>query len=334
MQSRKYNYLVADDDPNIQKIISDILTLHTNTLSVYTAKDGDKAFQTYLNNKIDIIIIDVLMPGISGLELIKKIMEANPEANIIIISASNNINIIREAMRNGAYDYIIKPFSIEDIMFTINRLIERMRLLEEKKSRLDSLEHEKGEVSNRLKSSFTEALSFILETMEANGSNVKFHSNKTALYSANLASAIGLGNGVLENIKKGSILYDIGKIGTPGRILSKPAALHREEFEIVKKHVLLGRRIVEPVFGENDDIINIIYYHHERYDGEGYPDGLKGAEIPLVGRVMALTNAFDAMTAERPYRKQKTREEAIDEIRGNSGTQFDPELVREFLKII
>lgn len=133
MQSRKYNYLLADDEPNIRKILSDMLAIHPNTQSVFTAKDGEKALQIYMNNPIDIVVTDVLMPQISGLELIKKIREINPEATIMIISASSNLDIVREALRNGAYDYIIKPFTIDDIMFSINRIIERLRLLEEKK---------------------------------------------------------------------------------------------------------------------------------------------------------------------------------------------------------
>ncbi len=334
MQSRKYNYLVADDEPNILKIISDILTLHPNTLSVFTAKDGEKALQIYMNNNIDIVITDVLMPRISGLDLIKKIRELNHDANIIIVSASSNLNVVREALRNGAYDYILKPFSLDDIMFSVNRIIERLRLLEEKKSYLDSLELEIGEVSKKLKSSFLDALRVIINALEVKDKTIKIHSLNVAKYSIKLASAIGLSGDVMDNIETGSFLHDIGKIGIPDNILMKPTALTKEEFEIIKKHPVLGRQIIEPMFGKNEDIINIIYYHHERYDGGGYPEGLQGDKIPLVGRISALVNSYDAMISEKPYRKPKIREEAVIEITKNMGTQFDPDLSKEFIKLI
>ena len=208
MQSRKYNYLLADDEPNIRKILSDMLAIHPNTQSVFTAKDGEKALQIYMNNPIDIVVTDVLMPQISGLELIKKIREINPEATIMIISASSNLDIVREALRNGAYDYIIKPFTIDDIMFSINRIIERLRLLEEKKSYLTSLESEIGDVSKQLKSSFVDTLKVIINALEVKDKTIKIHSQNVAEYSVKLARVIGLPGDVVDNIKTGSILHD------------------------------------------------------------------------------------------------------------------------------
>jgi len=325
MQSKKYNYLLVDDEQNIITILSNMLAIHPDTLSVFTAKEGEKAVQIYLNNDIDIVITDVLMPQISGIDLIKKIRGINAEASIIIISALGNLDIVRDAMRNGAYDYIIKPFTIDDIMFSINRVIDRLRLLDEKKNCLTLLER---------KSSFIDALKVIDNVLEVKDRNIKIHSQNVAEYSVKLALAIGLCGEVIDNIKTGSILHDIGKIGIPDYILQKKSSLSSGEFEIIKKHPIIGRQIVEPMFGKNEDIINIIYYHHEMFDGGGYPEGLKGDKIPLSARIVSLVNEYDRMVNEKSYDKHKTREEAMGKITMNVNRQFDSELSKEFLKII
>ncbi len=332
--NRKYNYLVADDETNVQKVICDILAIHPSTLSVFTASDGEKAYQLYTNNKIDIVITDVLMPRMSGLDLIKKIREYNPEANIIIVSASSNLNIVREAMRNGAYDYIIKPFSVDDIMFSINRIIERLKLLDEKTIYLESLEDRISEVTKKLNNSFLDALKVILNALKIKDRTIYIHSQNVADYSVKIARAIAIEEKRIEDIRTGAILHDIGKIGIPDSILLKPSVLTPAEFDIIREHAVIGRDIVKPMFGFKPDILDIIYYHHERYDGKGYPEGLKGEEIPVAGRLAAVANAFDAMITERPYKAMKSIDEAAEELKINKGTQFDPGIIDEFIGIL
>ncbi len=334
MQSKKYNYLVADDEFPVQKIICDILAIHPNTISIYTANDGEKAFQLYLSNDIDIVITDVLMPRLSGLDLIKKIKETNPEASIIVVSASSNLDIVREALRNGAYDYIIKPFSVDDIMFSINRIIERLKLIEEKKNYLISLEEEIAEVTKRLQSSFFDSLRLIINSLELKDKTMSSHSKNVAKYSEKLALVLNIEQERVENIKIGGFLHDIGKIGIPDNILSKPSFLDLDEFGLIKNHTVLGKKIVEPMINREDDILHFIYYHHERYDGKGYPEGLKGEEIPQVARIAAIANAYDAMTSDRPYKKAKSKKEALVELKANSGLQFDPEMVKRFITLL
>jgi len=333
-QQRKYNYLVADDEQSILKVICDILVIHPNTLSVFTANDGEKAYQLYRDNKIDVVLTDVLMPGLSGIELIQKLKEVNQDVSIIVVSASSNLDIVREALRNGAYDYIIKPFSVDDIMFSINRVIERLKLKEEKDSYLFSLEKQKEELTVKIQSSYFDSLKVILGAIEAKSNNVYTHSKNVSELSERLSKAMNLEPERVENIKIGAILHDIGLVGVPESILLKAGNLDEKEYNIVKEHTIIGKKILEPMEEIHPDIIDFVYFHHERFDGKGYPEGLKGKKIPLPGRIGAVVNAYDAMMLDKPYRKAKTKDEALSELKNNMGTQFDPEIVRLFVNLL
>lgn len=328
---KRFTFLVADDEYPVVKIICDILTLHPSTVSIFTANDGEKALQLYKNNKIDIVITDILMPRLSGLELIKKLKEVDGDSHIIVVSAYNNIDLVREAMRNGAYDYILKPFAVDEIMFSVNRVIDRLKLLDEKKTYVTSLETAVKDATENLHQSFFDTLKAILNALEARDKHTLEHCNNVAIYSEKIARKLSIEKNRIQNINVGGVLHDIGKIGVPDSILLKSSKLSAEEYSIIKSHPETGKKIILPILNNNPDIMDIIYYHHERFDGTGYPEGLKGESIPLVARIAAIANAYDSMISDRSYQKAKSLDEALEDIKANRGTQFDPEIAKVFI---
>ncbi len=331
-EQKKYSFLVADDEFPIVKIISDILAINPHTSAVFTANDGDRALYLYENNPINIVITDILMPRLSGIDLIRKLKSINNDVHIIVVSAYSNIDLVREAMRNGAYDYILKPFSIDEMMFSVNRVIDRLKLIDERNSYIISLENKVKEATEKIQASFFETLNVLLNILEAKSKTTLEHSQLVSDYSVKIAEAAGLGPQKIENIRISAKLHDIGKIGIPDAVLLKPGKLTEEEFNLVKTHPVIGKKIVMPILINNQDILDLIYYHHERFDGEGYPEKLKGEDIPLVARIGNLANSYVSMTTKLIFRNELSAEEAKNEIINNSGTQFDPELARIFIE--
>lgn len=330
----KFTYLVVDDENTIVKIITDILNIHPETSHIYTAHDGEEGLHLYQDNKIDVVITDVIMPRMTGIELIHSLKKIDSDVQVIVQSAFSDIELIRDAMRSGAYDYVIKPFTIDDMMVVINRILERIRFINEKKQYILDLEKKVEETTRSLKSNFLDTLSTLITALEARDQYTHRHSQNVSSYAFHCAREMGWDETRLENIREGAILHDIGKIGVPDSILLKPSGLSSDEYAVVKEHPEIGRNIVYPSMHQNQDIIHFIHSHHERFDGKGYPQGLKGDNIPEIARIANLADSFDAMTTDREYRKKMSIDEAIEEIRKNRGAQFDPEISTIFIEVI
>ncbi|OHD54211.1 MAG: hypothetical protein A2Y33_12970 [Spirochaetes bacterium GWF1_51_8] len=330
----KYTFLIVDDEFPIVKIISDILNIHPSVKQIYTANNGLEGVETYQNNDIDFVITDILMPKMTGIELIKKLMSINPDVQIIVESAFSDIDLVREAMRSGAYDYILKPFSIEDMMTAINRIIERREFIEEKRRYVHRLEEKIAETTADLRQKYLLAFTTLVYALEARDRYTHDHSQNVSRYSVGLAKAAGLSDDEIYMIREGGILHDVGKIGIPDGILLKPAALTDEEYETIKQHPTIGRNIIFPALKEHSITMNVVYYHHERFDGYGYPERLKGEAIPFHARIAAIADAYDAMTSRRIYRNNRTVDEAITEINACKEKHFDPELATLFVNNI
>ncbi|MGC8765920.1 MAG: HD domain-containing phosphohydrolase [Brevinematia bacterium] len=334
MSQKKYNFLVVEDELPVLRILTDILKLSPYVNAIFTAEDGEKAFNLYKSNKVDVVITDILMPKFTGLELLKKIKESNQDANIIVISAYGNIENLKEAIRNGAYDYIMKPFTVDEILFSVNRVIEKLKLLEERKNYINSLEKAIKDTKSELENSFYDSLKVILNTIEVRDRWTLVHSQNVSVYAEKLAKKLGFARKELEKITIGAILHDIGKIGIPDIILLKPSKLTESEVEIMKQHPLIGQKILAPMIKDNSEVIEIITYHHERFDGSGYPCGLKGKNIPISARIVSVVEAFEVMSGGTIYSKPKTPDIIKMELINNSGKQFDPEIVNVFLSIL
>jgi response regulator RpfG family c-di-GMP phosphodiesterase len=328
---RKYSYIVADDEYSIIKILTDILNIHPDTSKIVPAKDGLEALEIFKEDKIDVIITDILMPRLSGIELVKEVKQINPDVQIIVVSAFGDIDLVREAMRCGAYDYVLKPFNIDDIMLAVNRTIERLKFLDEQKNYVKILETKVRETTESLNKGFLNSLYTLVNALEARDQYTHLHSRSVSEYAVKIANMMNLDDERVKNIEIAGFIHDIGKIGIPDSILLKPARLTAEEFDFVKRHPEIGFTIIQPSMGENRDVMDFVICHHERFDGGGYPHGLKGEKIPVVSRVATLADSFDAMTSDRLYRKGLGIDEAIEDIKKNSGSQFDPEISKIFI---
>ncbi len=462
----KKKILVVDDEEDVRDIMEAVLT--GEGFDVDTATNGLEALEKYKESlkkgdPFDVIITDLMMPVMDGINLIEEIQKLETQPLIIVITGFGTIDTAVKALKIGAYDYILKPFKIGDILLTIKRgleserlkrenillkeLINIHRMVEDIGSTLELRKIEEvfkahsfqltkadaivlvrnkdiavypedkeleGIIRNKIgdisrferigeeeikkslpelyemgiRSAFTKAfysgddkggfivvffkttpnwdyidssMGILLNRFEASLRNARLyekirenyirtiisfaraieakdpytrgHSERVAKFSVSLGKRLGLSAKELETLNIGGILHDIGKIGVDDRLLKKSSSLTHEEFEKVKEHPVIGRKILEPV-EYFKDAIPIVYHHHERFDGKGYPEGLKGSKIPFLARVIAVVDAYEAMTSDRAYRKAFSKERALEEIEANKGTQFDPDIAEEFLKMM
>src|SRR5260370_73740 len=262
-----------------------------------------------------------------------------PDAAIIVITGLGDMKTAIESLKCGAYDFIVKPVNVEEVLIAAERALERRQLLMERREYHTLLERRVDEATRDLAAALNELEDTYRTTLEALGSaldtrdvGTHAHSRRVVGYSLALARAHNLPESQMRDIEHGVLLHDIGKIGIPDGILLKPGPLGPEEWKIMRTHPDLGRRLVEPIPFLRG-AVPIVYHHHERWDGTGYPAGLRAESIPLAPRTFALADAFDAMTYNRPYSIAISFEAARQEIQRCAGTHFDPAVVETFLKI-
>jgi putative two-component system response regulator len=244
-----------------------------------------------------------------------------------------------EAMKLGAYDYVIKPFDVNMVVTSVHRALERRQLRLENKEYHDRLEEkvlektaELVEMNAQLRHLFLNTVQSLVHTLEAKDKYTEGHSRRVAKMAETMAKHLRFTDSQLERIHLAAILHDIGKIGVREACLNKPGRLTPAEYDEVKQHPLISERILKPIEAL-EDILPNIRHHHERFDGKGYPSGLRGTDIPIGSRILSVADSYDAMTSDRPYRRALSVHETLEELKRNTGTQFDPELVTLFLSI-
>lgn len=320
---KKTKILVVDDEEKILELCTRVL--HKD-YQVETAGNGREALEKIAENYYDVILLDLKMPDVDGMELLKKLNEKNYSHGevVIVTGAVSTIEDIVEPIKSGASDILLKPFEITDLKLMIKRILERKRIKELRNVVPANIQFQKF---------FIEAIQVLVKTLEAKDKYTKEHSLNVAKYAVLIARNLRLSEEEIKIIEIAGYLHDLGKIGIDENILKKPGKLTSEEYEHVKKHPLITVEILEPI-EEFREIIKFVKHHHERYDGTGYPDRLKGEEIPIGARILALADAYDAMLSDRPYRKARKKDEVINELKHEKGKQFDPKLVEKFLKVI
>ena len=335
--------LIIDDEPAVLSVLKALLS---TTHDCRTATSAVEAIEYLKEETYDLVLSDIMMPGMSGLELLAEITKLSRETVVILISGNLNIQSAIEAMRRGAFDYVTKPFNLSDVETAVARGLRHRWLLranEQYEHHLEDLVHLRtneltiansnlNSTLEKLYLNYRATLRALAAALEARDVETKGHSERVVSYCLRLGKQIGLNDRQLITLENGALLHDIGKIGVPDGILLKRGALTEEEWLHMRRHVEYGAQIIRGIdFLEG--AAEIVAQHHERYNGSGYPSQLEGDDICLGARIFAVADAVDAMTSNRPYRAARSFDDAAAELIRCSGAHFDPLVVSAFTKV-
>lgn len=330
--------LVVDDETVVRDTVCSILTQSGyECLPVNSARDALSFLRS--NNNISIVLSDLIMEGMDGLTLLTRMKQEHPEIPVVMVTAVHDISVALAAIRNGAYDYLLKPFEKEQLLAMVGRALETRRLRLENmayQTKLESLVAARTEMLRKtlsdLERSYDITLEALGDALDLKDAETEGHSKRVTAFTIAIARAMKLPQEKVRVIARGAFLHDIGKMAIPDSILRKPGRLTPDEQAIMREHAHLGYQVLRRIPFLHD-AADIVYSHQERYDGTGYPRGLRGDQIPLGARIFAVADTFDAMTSDRPYRAAQSIATGRREIERQSGKQFDPEIVKEFLDI-
>jgi response regulator RpfG family c-di-GMP phosphodiesterase len=349
------NILIVDDEIGPRESLRMVLKPNYN---VYTVENGYAAIQMIQQVEIDVLTLDLKMPGMNGIDTLKEIRMISPDVMVIIITGYGTLKTAIEAIRYGVFDYIPKPFNVPEILTIIDKSIQRRRLnlkvkevlgncfnqqlLKEPVANSDSplQEENKGvtdykwdEINLSDTQSCLEFAKVLAYTLEEKDPYTSGHSERVCYYSDFISKRLSLSPKERSELQIASYLHDIGKIGISNRFINKKGTLTPTDWAVIKQHTRKSIELLVPL-NLSSNIISYIQHHHERYDGTGYPDGLAGEKIPLGARIIAISDSYDSMTSDRPYRKPLTNGDAKSELLKNAGKQFDPKLVGLFLDVL
>ncbi len=330
--------LVVDDEEAIRNALKRYLT--GQGYDVITASTGEEAIQAVRRHKLACLLLDVRLPDANGVDLVPRLLELEPNAAILMLTAVNDAASATLCMQRGAMDYLTKPVDLADLARAIQRALRRRDtqmesakinqwLKEEVALRTAELRIERANLE-RISVATLEAL---VNALEAKDPYLRGHSARVADFSAMVAGELGLPDEQVESIRTGGRLHDIGKIGIREEILNKQGPLTDEEFEHVKLHPVTGSDILAPLT-HLGHVIDYVRSHHERWDGRGYPDALVGDAIPLGARIIGAVEIYDALTTSRPYQEKMTPELAVERLRDLIGTVVDPEVHRALQAVV
>ena len=320
--------LIVEDDEQAIELYTRLIG---EGYSCFEAHSGPKAIERLNADPIDITILDIAIQNTSGTELLQSLVQKYPNTAIIATSDTVVPNVVIQCMKNGAQDYIIKPFDIESVIRSIEEVLRKRQIESMLKAYQAGLEGKVSEQAKRIRELFLHSIDALVTALEAKDAYTAGHSRRVYQIALTISQLMGFTAEESDDLCWGALLHDVGKIAIDPRVQNKPGKLSVEEYEQIMKHTQIGQRIVKTI--ANNNILNIIKYHHTRYDGKVASLTLDGEEITTGTRIVTLADAFDAMTSDRPYRKAFPIEEALLEVKRCSGTQFDPRVVEAFLQI-
>jgi putative nucleotidyltransferase with HDIG domain len=320
--------LIVDDEKTVRRSLNKCLTM--NGFSCEEASNAEEAMATLQKKPADLVILDVMMPGTSGSELLPKLKRSFPDTAVVMATAVVEPDIIVNCMKNGAHDYITKPFDVNQLVTNIHTVLDKRNLELNLKEKSHVLEGKVAEQAKELQKLFIDAVESLIVALEAKDKYTAGHSRRVTKIAMDIAITLGMKGEDLENLRWAALLHDIGKIGIDPSVQNKAGSLTPTEYHYILTHCSIGSGIVQPLV--NETIVEAIKHHHDSYDGTGLNQTVSGKDIPLNSRILAVADSFDAMTSDRPYRAAMSVEKAISEIKRCSGTQFDPVLVEAFLK--
>jgi putative nucleotidyltransferase with HDIG domain len=330
--------LVVDDEETIREIVSSMLAgAHFQTRQAASGVEAMSLLDS--GEDFDLVLSDLMMAEMDGIALLERAKEKYPDVPVVMVTAVHDIQVALQALRNGAYDYLLKPFEREQLLATVRRALENRRLKRENDAYRTNLEalvaartqQWKAALSD-LERSYDITLEALGDALDLKDAETEGHSRRVTAFTIAIAQKMGLPKDAIRIIARGAFLHDIGKMAIPDKILTKPGKLTPEEVDIMKEHAWYGYKILKNIPFLNE-AAEIVYSHQERYDGTGYPRRLKGEDIPLGARIFSIADTFDAITSDRPYRPKQSDEAARKEIELWAGMQFDPDIVKIFLSM-
>jgi len=329
MVNKRERILIVDDEAMVRRLLWQKLS--REGYQCEEADSAEQALDRLRGNSTELVILDIKMPGKSGMELLPEIRAGYPDTAVMMATALTDVNIAIQCMKQGAYDYISKPFNLGEVVLGVNGVLERRRLELEIREYQQHLEEKVEEQTQEIRRLFLGAIEALVFALEAKDKYTAGHSRRVTDIAVAIGRELGLSPDDIEDLRWGGLLHDVGKIAVDQLIQNKAGKLTTEEYENIMTHAHVGAGIVKPVV--NKKVVEMIEHHHDHYDGSGLHQVVAGKDIPLGARILAVADAFDAMTSDRPYRSAMSVEEALNEGRQCAGTQFDPVVVAAFLQI-
>ncbi len=319
MEKPPTNVLVVDDEAIVCEVIRD--GLREAGVQCVTVTSPQQARELLTNGQFDVLITDIAMPEISGLDLLEFIHQSIPECKVILITGMDDTQNLAKAINLGAHDYFSKPFKIDELLESINAAISE----EQDSPHLSIKAAQAMRLARQVKQISVETIGALVQAVEAKDHYTRRHSEQVTHYATHLSRAIGRREEQIESIRVASLVHDIGKIGIPDSILTKPGPLSESDLEMIRRHPTLGADILEniSIFAQE---ARLVRYHHENWDGSGYPEGLAGEEIPLDARIINVADSIDAMLMKRTYKDAYSVDKMLAELSQCSGSQFAPDL--------
>lgn len=315
----KEKILLVDDEEAIRCILTKGLEMRGYRCD--EAEDGDQALTKLEVNPSDLVILDINMPGKMGTEVLPDITSRFPETAVIMASGVTDNKVIAQCIKDGAQDYISKPFRFEQVLQSVNGTLDKRRVALEIQRYFQDVGKKSGKPLEPRKL-FLGAIETLVNTLEACDSYTKGHSQEVAEIAASIGKQMKLTDEQLEDLHWAALLHDVGKIAVDPNILNKPSELTSSEYRHIMTHAVIGPSLVKPFV--NDNVVKIISHHHDHYDGSGLDQAIRGKDIPLGARIVAVADAYQAMISDRPYRRALSTTDAIEEMLWYSGSQFDP----------
>ncbi len=331
------NILVVDDEEAIREVVSTMLESKGYRCTV--AHNGRAAQEQIKRDAPDLVLSDMIMPEMDGIKLLEWMRQYDPDVPVIMVTAIHDISTALEAIRRGAYDYILKPFEKDQLFLGVGRALQHRRLVNENrnyqldlKRQVDERTAQLQEALDQLEQSYDDTLEALGSALDLKDAETEGHCQRVTAFCISIAKTMRVPDPYLPIMARAAFLHDIGKMAIRDDILRKPGPLTDDEKKIMRTHCEIGYNMLIRIPFLRD-AAEIVLAHQEFYDGSGYPRGLKGDEIPLGARIFAVADSLDAMVSDRPYRRKLPMPHARDEIKRCSGSQFDPEVVKVFLSI-
>lgn len=324
------NCLIVDDEPSVRRSL--VRMLQAQGFTCFEAGSGTEALGVLERiGEAPLVISDMRMPELDGIGLLETIRQQYPDTSVIMLTGMSETTTAVDCLHMGAADFLLKPISVAELHARVSRVLEKRALVLQNRFYQQHLERQVHEQAQRIQELFLQGVQMLARALEAKDAYTSGHSIRVSQYAVGTAQRLGFDGVSLDGIRLGGELHDIGKIGMREAVLHKPGTLTDEEFRQITEHPALGERMLQPLAQESPDVLRIVRSHHERLDGRGFPDGLRGEKIPIEARIVAVADAFDAMTTERPYRDARQPVDAVEELRRVAGTQLDPAAVEAFV---